>query len=75
MVVYKVTFKELGKLYIVNTQRKIKQRINQQLGEVCIFINKGKLSDTFYRHLGKIFQKDVTISLKHIREKVEVEIL
>ena len=58
MVVYKAKCVKTGKIYVGNTQQKLKERMNQHYGEVCKLVNNGQSSDSFARHFGKILEED-----------------
>ena len=50
MVVYQATCRQSNKIYIGNTQQKLKKRIDQHLDDVCHLTNKGAASDSFAKH-------------------------
>ena len=79
MVIYKATCKETGKFYVGCTQQKVKKRFDGHFTEVCGFVNKGILSDSFARHFGAVLKKKQIegekVTRKDVRKIVRIETL
>ena len=77
MVVYKVKCSETGKVYIGNTQQKVKKRMEAHLGKVCNLANKNQHSDSFARHFASICQASDgnKLTRKDVRKYMTVEIM
>ena len=74
IVVYKVTCKKTGKIYIGCTQQNLKNRIQKHIGEAKDRFFKGKKSDSFAFHFSQRFPKDAERkgSSKHIPMTIDV---
>ena len=76
IVIYKATCKECDKVYIGNTQQKVKKRLDQHFGDTVRLANCGEKSDSFASHFAEHFkQSDEDVRRKHVREMVKMEIL
>ena len=75
MVVYKATCKKCNKFYIGNTQRNVKERINDHLSETKKLVNTGKRSDSFSQHFASHFEQDEMTTIGEIRKMVDVKLL
>jgi hypothetical protein len=78
VVVYKATHVGVGNYYIGCTQQKVKKRFDGHFSEVCNYVNKGMLSDSFAKYFGSVLkdmEKEGRTTRKDIREIVRVEVL
>ena len=75
MVVYQATCKQSKKIYIGNTQQKLKKRIDQHLDDVCHLANKGVASDSFAKHFAAKCDLEKNTKRKNVQELLTVDIL
>ena len=75
MVIYKVTCKCCGKIYIGNTQQKLKDRMGQHFTDVKNLVEKGKGSDTFVTHLATHFKENTKVARSDVRELTKTEVV
>ena len=60
VIIYQVTCRNSGKIYIGSTQQKFKERMEQHFDDVRLWFRKGQRTDTFARHFSRYFSKKPT---------------
>ena len=73
-LIYQVTCKRTGRVYIGSTQRELKERIAKHNQEVRLMANKGIASDSYARHFSQFF-KPGECTIGKVRRLIEVDIL
>ena len=73
-LIYRVTCKKTGRVYIGSTQRELKERIAKHNQEVRMMANKGIASDSYARHFSQFFVPG-ECTIGKVREMIEVDIL
>ena len=73
VLVYQVTCRRTGKLYIGSTQQKLKARMEQHFDDVRLWFRKGVRTDTFARHFSRFFSTKPTAG--QIRSLCDFKIL
>ena len=75
IVVYKVECKNTGKIYIGNTQQKLKNRMQQHYQEVRQLHIRGKKSDSFADHFATQLQNFAEITPNLFRNSITMSII
>ena len=75
IVVYKVHCNITGKIYIGNTQQKLKKRMQQHFTEVKRLHNRGERSDSFAAHFAEQYQNFEEITPRMIRNNTTFSVI
>ena len=76
IVVYEITCKKTGKVYIGNTQQEFKTRMRQHFEDVKKLVKTGKNSDSYARHFASLWPPEKgTPSSGAQREEIECRVL
>ena len=74
-IIYQVTCKETGLIYIGNTQQTLKDRMYGHYADLQKLVFKGIKSDSFASHYSTLFEKGTKPSPAQMREKMSFSIL
>ena len=74
VLIYKNECKIYKMIYIVNTQNKIRTRMNGHFGQVRDLVNNKKSSDTFAKYFGNHFERNEKISTSYHRKHLTADI-